>query len=108
MHVQPFLGQVVQFPLATSIPIRRGDTIGLTTPTWAPVLSIMLPTKKFAYRQSRKTGCNNPPGISQAQLTIGQTAPYGCDYPGTRVEYTATEITNPVPPANFVHRPRQR
>ena len=36
---------------------------------------------------------------------IGATATYGCDYPGTRVEYTATEITNPVQTKNFVHAP---
>lgn len=105
VHVQPWLGYVVQFPLATALPVARGDTIALTTPTWAPVLSIMQPAKKFAYRQSRKTDCNNPPATIQAQLTIGQTAPYGCDYPGTRVEYTATEVTTPVEPKNAVHGP---
>ena len=29
-------------------------------------------------------------------------AQYTCDYPGTRVEYSATEITNPVAP-NAIH-----
>lgn len=82
IHVQPWLGEVVQFPLATTLPVLPGETIALTTPTWAPVLSILLPPKKFAYRQSRKANCNNPAGISQAQLTVGQSAPYGCDYPG--------------------------
>jgi hypothetical protein len=104
-HVQPFLGEVVQFPLTTTLPVKAGDTVALTTPTWAPVLSIMQPTKKFAYRQSRKANCDHPPGISQAQLTIGQSAPYGCDYPGTRVEYSATEVTTPVPPTTAVHAP---
>ncbi len=107
-HVQPFLGQVVQFPLTTSLPVQRGDTVGLTTPTWAPVLSIMQPTKKFAYRQSRRANCTKPPGTNQAQMTVGQSASYGCDYPGTRVEYTATEITTPVPPKGAVHAPDRR
>jgi hypothetical protein len=110
-HVQPFLGQVVQFPLTTSLSVQRGDTIALTTPTWAPVLSILQSTKKFAYRQSRKANCNNPPATDQAQLTPGQSAPYQCDYPGTRVEYSATEVTTPVPPKDYVHsgrRPAQR
>ena len=30
---------------------------------------------------------------------MGQSTRYVCDYPGTRVEYSATEITNPVPTA---------
>jgi hypothetical protein len=97
VDVQPYLGQVVQFPLTTSLPVVRGETIALTTPTWAPVLSIDLSTAHFAYRQSRSRNCNNPPSTSQAQVQVGQSARYVCDYPGTRVEYSATEITDPVP-----------
>jgi hypothetical protein len=95
--VQPYLGQVVQFPLTTTLPVVKGETIALTTPTWAPVLSIDLSTKHFAYRQSRSYNCNAPPNLTQAQLTIGVSTEYACDYPGTRVEYSATEISNPVP-----------
>lgn len=97
LDVQPYLGQVAQFPLAASIPVARGETIALTTPTWAPVLTIDLSTTHFAYRQSRSRNCNNPPAASQAQLTVGLSARYVCDYPGTRVEYSATEVTNPTP-----------
>lgn len=97
VDVQPYLGQVVQFPLTTTLPVTRGETIALTTPTWAPVLSIDLSTSHFAYRQSRGRNCNNPPSTSQAQTQVGQSTRYLCDYPGTRVEYSATEITNPVP-----------
>jgi hypothetical protein len=97
VDVQPYLGQVAQFSLTTSIPVVRGETIALTTPTWAPVLSIDLDTNHFAYRQSRSRNCNNPPSTSQAQATVGQNTRYVCDYPGTRVEYSATEVTDPVP-----------
>jgi hypothetical protein len=97
VDVQPYLGQVAQFSLATTLPVVRGETIALTTPTWAPVLSIDLSTDHFAYRQSRSRNCNNPPATSQAQVTVGQNARYVCDYPGTRVEYSATEVTDPVP-----------
>ena len=62
VDVQPYLGQVAQFPLTTSLPVVRGETIALTTPTWAPVLSIDLSTSHFAYRQSRSRNCNHPPG----------------------------------------------
>ena len=98
VDVQPYLGQVVQFPLTTTIPVVRGETIALTTPTWAPVLSIDLSTSHFAYRQSRSRNCNSPPSTSQAQVTMGASSTYSCDYPGTRVEYSATEVTNPVAP----------
>jgi hypothetical protein len=96
VDVQTYLGQVAQFPLTTSIPVIRGEVIALTTPTWAPVLSIDLSTHNFAYRQSRTNNCTNPPSTSEAQVTVGASAKYTCDYPGTRVEYSATEVTNPV------------
>jgi hypothetical protein len=95
-HVQDYLGQVVQFPLDTSLPVAPGDVVALTTPTWAPVLVINQSTKRFAYRQSRSANCSNPPASSQAQLSLNQRAQYKCDYPGTRVEYSATEVTSPV------------
>ena len=95
VDVQPYLGQVVQFPLTTTIPVLRGEAIALTTPTWAPVLSIDLSTSHFAYRQSRSSDCF-PPNPPEAQLNIGQSARYVCDYPGTRVEYSAAEVTTPV------------
>jgi hypothetical protein len=105
IHLQPYLGQVVQIPLPQSLPVKAGDVIGLTVPTWAPVLSIQLPTAKFAYRQSRSRNCAAPPASSQAQA-LKKTATYKCNYPGTRVEYTATEITNPVS-VNPIHGPRR-
>jgi hypothetical protein len=94
-HVIPYLGSVVQLPLETSIEVKRGDVVALTTPTWVPALSIQQPTKKFAYRQSRSANCNNPPSSSQAQVTPKSTTGYSCNYPGTRVEYSATEVTYP-------------
>jgi hypothetical protein len=118
-HLQPYLGTVVQFPLANSIgapgtpamaaplPIAKGDVVALTVPTWAPVLSFDLASKSFAYRQSRRANCANPAAAEQAQLTLKSIVQYRCDYPGTRVEYSATEVTSPTPPADQVHARRQ-
>jgi hypothetical protein len=102
-HLQPYLGQVVQFTLPAPLAVQPGDVVGLTVPTWAPVLSIQLPSSRFAYRQSRARNCTKPPATPQAQA-VKQTAVYKCDYPGTRVEYTATEITSPVA-VNPIHAP---
>jgi hypothetical protein len=42
-------------------------------------------------------------------LVTGAVASFGCDYPGTRVEYSATEVTTPQIPSNYVHaRDRRR
>ena len=104
-HLQPYLGQVVQFALPAPLAVKPGDTVGLTTSTWAPVLSIQLPSSKFAYRQGRSSNCPNPPTTNQAKA-VNQTAAYKCNYAGTRVEYSATEITSPVA-ANPIHAPRR-
>jgi hypothetical protein len=104
-HVQPYLGQVVQLTLPAPIAVQPGDVVGLTTSTWAPVLSIQLPSSKFAYRQGRSRNCGTPPATNQAQA-VKQTATYNCNYAGTRVEYSATEITSPVA-VNPIHSPRR-
>jgi hypothetical protein len=102
-HVQPYLGYTTQFVLKTPLPVTRGETVALTVPTWAPILTYNLPVKRFAYRQSRRANCANVGGQQNAVLTIGQAKDYKCDYPGTRVEYNATELITTVQPKNFVH-----
>jgi hypothetical protein len=94
-HLQPYLGQVVQLPLVTSLPVAPGEVVALTVPTWAPVLSILVSSKQFAYRDSRTANCFSSSPPPTTQLTVGQSAQFLCNYPGTRVEYSATEVTNP-------------
>src|SRR5271170_3709647 len=36
MLLAPYFGGSVQFPLATTLPVTKGDVIALTVPTWAP------------------------------------------------------------------------
>jgi hypothetical protein len=113
-HVTPFLGQVLQEPLSlpptftqfTALPIKAGEVIALTIPTWAPVLSYNLSSTKFAYRQSRRANCKNAAAGQTAQLTQGEQQQYKCNYTGTRVEYTATEVVNTPYPKKYVHARR--
>jgi hypothetical protein len=93
--LQHYLGAVVQFPLIAPLPVVRGEVLALTVPTWAPVLSFNLATSKFAYRQSHSLNCASSATTDFAQLRIGLMTSYGCTYAGTRVEYSATEITSP-------------
>jgi hypothetical protein len=93
-HVVQYLGSVAQLPLAKSVAVKPGDLVALTTPTWAPALSIDL-SGKFHYRQSRNHHCDQAPTVQKAQTQGGDTT-YDCTYGGTRPEYAATEVTNPV------------
>ncbi|MGI8712360.1 MAG: hypothetical protein ACR2NR_04105 [Solirubrobacteraceae bacterium] len=113
-HLIPFLGQVLQQPLSlpptfktlTPLAVKPGDVIGLTVPTWAPVLSYNLSLPKFGYRQSRKANCTNPAASQTAQTKIGSSTSYLCSYSGTRVQYSATEIVNQSYPKQYVHARR--
>jgi hypothetical protein len=97
-NLQPYLGYVVQFPLKTAIPVTKGEALALTVPTWAPILSYNLSPTYYAYRQSRTFNCTKPGAQQNAQMTVGTTTKYGCNYPGTRAEYAGIERTSPVAP----------
>jgi hypothetical protein len=96
-QLQPYFGHVVQFVLTNSLPIAKGQFVALTVPTWAPLLSVDLTKSMFLWRPSRASGCLAYT-VQSAQLTAGDSAQYLCFFTGTRVDYTATEITSPVPP----------
>jgi hypothetical protein len=109
-NLTPFLGQLLQQPMSlppkfssfTALPVIRGDVIGLTVPTWAPVLALDLPNSQFSYRQSRRANCNNPAAAQTAQTHVGGIASYGCYYAGTRLEYGATEVIDTKVPRTYV------
>ncbi len=110
-HLIPFLGQVLQEPLSlppsfstlTALAVKPGDVVALTVPTWAPVLSFNLTPSKFSYRQSRRGNCTSAANRQTAQTTVGASTRYLCSYTGTRVEYSATEITDRPYPKHYVH-----
>ena len=57
--LEPYFGQKVQFPLETSIPVKKGQVVGLTVPTWAPALTQLL-SDGSSWRASRpKGGCDD-------------------------------------------------
>lgn len=119
------LGKVAEFPLVTPLPVVRGEILALTVPTWAPVLSIEQPTTKFSYAQSRvkqvvsvkvknssgavvtqrQSSCVTPGTANFAQVVVGELSGYSCNYAGTRIEYSALEITTP---SGFTGNLRQR
>lgn len=97
-------GRVAEFPLILPLPVVPGEELALTVPTWAPVLSFQLNTRRFSYAQSRSpvastTGgtpsCDNTLPVNLAQIVVGELSSYSCSYPGTRIEYSALEITTP-------------
>src|ERR1700743_3513837 len=90
--LSPYLGQTVKF--GASLKVEKGDIIGITVPTWAPVFSQGLAANNV-WRASREVGaCTNSTEIRQGQPqeTVGKRATYGCKYSTARLLYTATLV----------------
>ena len=100
VQLQPYFGDTVEFPLATSIPVKKGEILGLTVPTWAPVLALTDATgrnygKYVSWRASRsRTSCKTT-SAQTAQQGIASTLQYGCLYQGVRLTYSAVLISTP-------------
>jgi hypothetical protein len=92
-----YFGQVVQFPLEQTLPIKKGQYVALTVPTWAPVLQLYLGSDT-SWRSSRsQTGCSDYV-IQFGLLGKRTSAFFRCLYRTARMTYSATFIPNPAPP----------
>jgi hypothetical protein len=94
-QLQPYFGQTVQFPLDRSIPVKRGQVVALTVPTWAPALTQLLEDGS-SWRASRAKNRCNDTDSQTAQTRTGQRTQYRCLYKA-RLTYSATLITDPRP-----------
>jgi hypothetical protein len=99
-QLQPYFGETVQFPLAKSIPVKAGEVLALSVPTWAPVMALVTKSghvygKYINWRSSRqKGGCASSSGQT-AQQSLHSTVQYYCLYKGVRLTYSALEISTP-------------
>ncbi len=94
-----WFGQVVQFPLKRSLPINKGQYVGLTVPTWAPAMQLGL-ASGTSWRASRdKSGCGD---VTTQFGLLGRrrSATFHCLYKGVRMTYSATFISDPVKPSS--------
>jgi hypothetical protein len=96
--LQPYFGTVPQFPLQTSLRVRKGWVVALTVPTWAPALAVGLGSDT-SWRASRGKGKCEDTSAQTAQLRASQLAQYFCLYRTARLTYTATLIPDPPKPA---------
>jgi hypothetical protein len=91
--LSPYVGQTVQFPLTTTLPIKKGQYVALTVPTWAPVMQLGLGADT-SWRSSRAaSGCGDIT-VQFALLGSRTNAFFRCLYKGVRLTYSATFISN--------------
>ena len=95
--VTDYFGTTVQFALAKSIPVKKGQIIAITSKTWAPILAVGLGSDT-SWRASREKGTCQDSVQQVAQVKDNQLAQYYCLYRTARLNYSATMVTDPVKP----------
>jgi hypothetical protein len=103
MKLAPYFGQTVQFPLETSIPVKKGFVIALTVPSWAPALTQLLDDGS-SWRASRGKDACNDTETQTAQTKARALTQYRCLY-RARMSYGATLVTTPVGNAKPAPKP---
>lgn len=94
VQLQPYFGMTAQFPLATTLPVKRGDVIALSVPSWAPALALGF-DNATSWRASRPKKQCSTTGTQTAHVQIGATVQYYCLYTTARLTYSATLISTP-------------
>jgi hypothetical protein len=94
VKLQPYFGKTAQFPLETTIPVKKGYVVALTVPSWAPALALGF-GNDTSWRASRpKSGCTST-SSQTTQTAIGTPVQYYCLYQTARLTYSATLISTP-------------
>jgi len=94
VKLEKYFGKTVQFPLETSIKVRKGDIIALTVPTWAPSLALGF-GKDTSWRASREKKQCSSTSSQSTQTSIGSAVQYFCLYQTARLTYSATLVSTP-------------
>lgn len=94
MKLADYLGETVQFPLERSLPIKKGQRVALTVPTWAPALAVGFGSDT-SWRASRTKDQCDDTSTQTAITTLGAMTRFLCLYKTARLTYTVTMITDP-------------
>ena len=94
VKLEPYFGESAQFPLETTIPVKKGDVIGLTVPTWAPALALGF-GNDTSWRASRQKSQCTETSSQTTDTLVGSAVTYYCLYQTARLTYTATLVSTP-------------
>jgi hypothetical protein len=94
VKLEPYFGKTAQFPLETTLKVKKGDVVALTVPSWAPALALGF-ANTTSWRASRpRTSCSST-STQTAHTQIGTNVQYYCLYRTARLTYSATLISTP-------------
>jgi hypothetical protein len=94
VKLQPYFGKTAQFPLEATLPVKKGDVVALSVPSWAPALALGF-GNDTSWRASRpRTQCTST-SSQTTHTALGSTVQYYCLYQTARLTYSATLISTP-------------
>lgn len=94
VKLEAYFGETAQFPLETTLPVKKGDIVALTVPTWAPALALGF-GQDTSWRASRAKGTCGSTSALSTHTQIGSAVQYYCLYQTARLTYSATLISTP-------------
>jgi hypothetical protein len=94
VKLQPYFGKTAQFPLETTLQVKKNDVIALSVPTWAPALALGF-GKETSWRASRPRKQCSSTSTQSTHTTVGSAVQYYCLYQTARLTYSATLISTP-------------
>jgi hypothetical protein len=94
VKLQQYFGKTAQFPLETTIPVKKGDVVALSVPSWAPALALGF-GGDTSWRASRPRKSCSSTSAQTVQSAIGTSLQYYCLYQTARLTYSATLISTP-------------
>jgi len=90
----PYFGKTVQFPLETTLAVKKGYVVAITVPTWAPALALGF-NNETSWRASRSKAQCKSTSTPTTDTVIGGAVQYYCLYQTARLTYSATLISTP-------------
>jgi hypothetical protein len=102
-NLDRYFGSRPTFVFDEPIPVKKGNWIALTVPTWAPLLATNLARNNW-WRSSRPKGsCEPPKSLGRfAMEDLRDVNKFGCTYHGARLLYTVTYV-----PSNHITNPEE-
>jgi hypothetical protein len=94
VKLEPYFGKTAQFPLETTIPVKKGDVVALSVPTWAPALALGF-GNDTSWRASRQKSQCTSTSSQTVQTSVGSSLQYFCLYQTARLTYSATLVSTP-------------
>jgi hypothetical protein len=96
MDVSPYLGTTPTFALPTALPVKKGQVIGITVPTWAPILQLGL-GGDTSWRSTRPLSDVSQEDFTKQRALLGSVTQgsFAALYQRARLTYSATFIPNP-------------